>query len=203
MEEYLISKYSKEALDIIKSPLSYSSIRFNTLRISAQEALKELSQLYEEFVISLHPALNDTIIIKSLGPYEPAPVPLEVYVDFKCGEAVLRGSSIYSPGILGSSLNCNQNLVKEQEKVSVYSVKHERPRGFKGLIQNTESKTFLGNGVVQMPRKQVFASNKGLAITMTETKFKLPSFDCLNPGLFYPQNLGSITVGHVMNVKVS
>lgn len=201
MEEYFIKRYSKDSLDIIKSPLSYSSIRFNTLKITAQEALKELTQLYDNFIIELHPALNDTIIIESQGPYEVTPVFPEVYVDYKCGEAVLRGSSIYSPGVLGSSLNCNKKLVKEKEKVSVFSIKHERPRGFKDQIQNTEAKIFLGNGIVQMSRKQVFGLNKGLAIRMTETKFSLPSFDCLNPGLFYPQNLGSITVGHILNVN--
>lgn len=106
MEEYIKKFYSSSALEIIKTPLPYSSIRFNSLKISSEEALKDLSEKYPNLEISIHEILYDTVIVKTLGPFQVSPVELEVYVDFKCGEAILRGSHVYSPGILGSNFSC-------------------------------------------------------------------------------------------------
>lgn len=83
----------------------------------------------------------------------------------------------------------------------MYAVKNERPRGFKAAIENSDAKVFVGNGVMQESRKRILNTNKGLAILMTETKYSMPSFDCLDPGLYYPQNIGSISVGHILNVS--
>lgn len=36
---------------------------------------------------------------------------------------------------------------------------------------------------------------------MTECKYNLPSFGSLDHTLFFPQNLPSVIVGHIMNVE--
>lgn len=71
------------------------------------------------------------------------------------------------------------------------------------MVGKSDDKVYLGNGVMQECRKKVFNTNKGLAILMTATKYLMPSFDCLDPGLYYPQNIGSIAVGHILNVNLS
>lgn len=108
MEDYFIQKYSHEGLSIIKSPPLISTIRINTLKILPSEALLLLQNLYQHLQLTLHPQLYDVICIAAEGPFTQSLLSKSLYVDHKCGEAVLRGSSIYSPGVLGSNDNCKQ-----------------------------------------------------------------------------------------------
>ena len=41
----------------------------------------------------------------------------------------------------------------------------------------------------------------GVAVRMNKKRFNLPSFNGLDTALFFPQNLPSIVVGHVLNVQ--
>ena len=105
MEEYFLNKYSAEGVAILKSPPPQSTIRVNTLKISVPNALSILQGLFKDLEIYVHPIISDLICITSIGPIPRTPHPKCAYVDSKCGEAVLRGASIYCPGLLGTSEN--------------------------------------------------------------------------------------------------
>ena len=47
----------------------------------------------------------------------------------------------------------------------------------------------------------IFFYSRGVAIRMTECKYNLPSFNSLNHAVFFPQNLPSVIVGHLMDIK--
>ena len=106
MEEYFKAKYGEHCLDVLRTPPLDSSIRVNTLKIDVHSAVKRIQELYQDFPVFLHPKIPDLVIVRAAGPFQPLRTPLELYVDYKCGEAVLRGSHVYSPGVLGSSSSC-------------------------------------------------------------------------------------------------
>lgn len=107
MENYFFHKFSPEALEILKTPPEFSTIRVNTLKITVGQGLERLREIYPHLEISVHPTIPDLICIASIGPIPRLPQEKSVYVDYKCAEAVLRGASVYCPGILGSSENCD------------------------------------------------------------------------------------------------
>jgi 16S rRNA C967 or C1407 C5-methylase (RsmB/RsmF family) len=199
MEEFFINKYGPQALEVLSTPPMFSSIRVNVLKIDVLSAVEDIRKIYPEMEVTVHHLIPDLILIRSQGPFEHQPVGVEVYVDYKCGEAVLRGSHIYSPGILGSSSSCNKNSVDRGTSISVFAIEKSLPRGFKSQISS--SKYFLGNGISHQSRKEITTNNKGLALTLTSPKWKMPSFSSLSPSLYYPQNIGSASVGHILRVK--
>ena len=200
MEEYFINKYSVECLEILKTPPPFSTIRVNTMKINMHEALEHISKIYNALEVYIHPLIHDVICITSVGPFNRNILSKCVYVDFKCGEAVLRGANIYCPGILGCNENCNNYIVQEDELLSIFAVKNTFTRGSKILLSEVAEKSFLGNGVSKLSRKNIFKVNKGTAIEMIEGRYLMPAFESLSKELFYPQNLGSIVVGHILQV---
>jgi Predicted RNA-binding protein (contains PUA domain) len=201
MEDYLLQKYSAEGLEILKTPPLLSTIRINTLKISKTEAYEYLQSLFNSLEIHSNPSMPDVFFISSLGPFTRTIHEKCVFVDYKCGEAVLRGAHVYSPGILGSNQNCEVYTVNKDDEISVFAVKNCFTRGLKLLLDQTQERVFLGNGVSRMFRKDVFSINKGLAVEMTQANYLMPNFDKLPKNLFYPQNLGSSVVGHILNVS--
>lgn len=107
MESYLENKYTEEELNVLKSPPDFSTIRINTLKISVADGLEHLRSLYSHLEVFLHDRVPDVACVRSVGPVDREVQSKCVYVDYKCGEAVLRGSHIYSPGILASNHSCN------------------------------------------------------------------------------------------------
>ncbi|XP_020300649.1 putative methyltransferase NSUN6 isoform X4 [Pseudomyrmex gracilis] len=77
--------------------------------------------------------------------------PDEIIVDAACGAAVLRGSHIYAPGIIGMP-----NGLTVDTKVSVFADVVGQCK--KGLIKPypENNKIYLGNGVLRQTRKQLF-----------------------------------------------
>lgn len=106
MEEFFKRKYGEDCIDVLRTPPLESSIRVNTLKIDVESAVVRIRELYDGFCVFVHERIRDLVIVRAAGPFEPKRYEVEVYVDFKCGEAVLRGSHVYCPGVLGSSRSC-------------------------------------------------------------------------------------------------
>ena len=85
--------------------------------------------------------------------------------------------------------------------LSVYSVLQKITRGSKADNSLLEEAVFLGNAEAQLSRKEVFSTDKGTAFKMTEGVFSTVSFDNLPGDLYFPQNLPSCLVSHVLDVK--
>ncbi|XP_058805330.1 tRNA (cytosine(72)-C(5))-methyltransferase NSUN6 isoform X2 [Phymastichus coffea] len=126
--------------------------------------------------------------------------PNEIIVDTACGSAVLRGSHIYAPGVLGMPRGLNIG-----DSVSVYvDLKQACKRGLVKLYDD-ESKLFIGNGIVKMMREQIFchdnSSCSGIAIIMTDTISCIPQLNekILPKGHLLLQNLPSIICSRILD----
>lgn len=110
-KEYFISLYGEAGIEIIRSPPRYTTIRVNTLQITMQSAVDYIKSLYPSYDVKIHHLIPDLLVIPVNGPFERERKQNAVFVDTRCGEAVLRGSHIYVPGVMGvSDRNCIYSL---------------------------------------------------------------------------------------------
>ncbi|XP_078272650.1 tRNA (cytosine(72)-C(5))-methyltransferase NSUN6 isoform X2 [Rhinoraja longicauda] len=152
----------------------------------------------EDIPILKHPRIPDVILIPNIGPRENLQRhSFEVIVGAQCGNAVLRGAHDFIPGIVSAPKS-----MKAGDAVSVYSDVHgECKRGakeYKGV------KVFVGNGIAELSRKEIFCSNgtlRGVGIRMTEPVYVSPSFDNLMNSFLFLQNLPSVVASHVLGPK--
>ncbi|XP_039307906.1 tRNA (cytosine(72)-C(5))-methyltransferase NSUN6 isoform X3 [Solenopsis invicta] len=127
--------------------------------------------------------------------------PDEIIVDAICGAAVLRGSHVYAPGIIGMP-----NGLIINTKVSVFADVTGQCK--KGLIKPyaNSNKAYLGNGILRQTRKELFCKVSrnpcGVAIIMTDVISRIPQFN-INDESLRPhallQNLPSIICSLVLN----
>ncbi|XP_037594926.1 tRNA (cytosine(72)-C(5))-methyltransferase NSUN6 isoform X3 [Cebus imitator] len=119
----------------------------------------------------------------------------EAIVGPQCGNAVLRGAHVYAPGIVSAS-----KFMKAGDVISVYS--DIKGKCKKGAKEFDGTKVFLGNGISELSRKEIFSGLpelKGMGIRMTEPVYLSPSFDNVLPRYLFLQNLPSAVVTHVLN----
>ncbi|CAG9321447.1 NSUN6 [Blepharisma stoltei] len=195
-KEYFLALYGEEGINVLKTPPPYTTLRVNTLKIDMNEAIRILELLFPRYDIKVHEKINDLLCIPVNGPFNIQPVEKAIFVDNRCGEAILRGSHIYAPGVLGTTSDFQKN-----EIVSIYSISVPINRGTKTTIENVAEPFYLGNGVCQMSRREIFSTNKGLAIIITEGIYQTPSFENLPKNLFFPQNEPSALVAHILDPK--
>ena len=127
-----------------------------------------------------------------------------IICDRFCGEAVLRGSDIFVRGVLAADSG-----IRAGEKVAVYA---DIPckvnngiltRGLK-LEQYRGKCIYLGLGIAECDRNEIFKSTKGKAVTMSmNSKDRsgpmLPPLSGVLQDKMMLQNLPSIFVGHAIN----
>lgn len=148
-KEILESLYGPNIVSILSAPPRMTTIRFNTLKLSSEQALQALLEYLPETIPYIHPSLPDLICIATTGPLPVQPLPVFIIIDPKCAESVLRGSHIYCPGLLASSSKCKNYPVPASTPVSVYSA-------YTKILRGTKVKTppgdlfFLGNGLSKM-----------------------------------------------------
>ena len=93
-------KLLSSAERLIKAPTE-SIIRMNTLKLTPEEGLHELSTCIQKHTIHSSPVFPYVLHIPSLGPAVVIPRNRRVVVSIDCGRAVLRGAPVYAPGVLG------------------------------------------------------------------------------------------------------
>eukprot|EP00744_Colponema_vietnamica_P009812 GILI01013924.1.p1 GENE.GILI01013924.1~~GILI01013924.1.p1 ORF type:complete len:462 (+),score=52.99 GILI01013924.1:42-1388(+) len=210
VKEYLSKSWAladsyDATLTALACPPIFTTLRVNTLRTSPQDALESLRQFlaastasqsngpaFEPFV---HPLLNDLIMICG---HVPSPPPSRIYpevvVDRMCGEAVLRGAVIYAPGVLAAAPG-----LQVGDSVSIVSALSNKglTRGAV-LTEPFQNGVFVGNGVMTMSRSQVFRESQGCGVAVNQPLFHLPSLNDLMPDIFFPQNLPSVLVSHIL-----
>lgn len=211
----LLTRLGSEVCDVtfeallrrLSHPPAFSSVRVNTSLVSVDHVKKLLTEEIrkeckgcpvEDIRILEHPRIPDVILIPNIGPRENLQRhSFEVIVGAQCGNAVLRGAHVFIPGIVSAP-----KLMKAGDVVSVYSDVHgECKRGakeYKGV------KVFVGNGIAELSRKEIFSSNctlRGVGIRMTEPVYVSPSFDNLMNSFLFLQNLPSVVASHVLGPK--
>ncbi|XP_027784479.2 tRNA (cytosine(72)-C(5))-methyltransferase NSUN6 isoform X2 [Marmota flaviventris] len=188
-------------LNHLSHPPSFTSVRVNTHLASVQHVksllVDELKKLNGLIVPVLqHPDLQDVLLIPVIGPRKNIKrQQCEAIVGAQCGNAVLRGAHVYIPGIMSAS-----KFMKAGDVISVYS--DIKGKCKKGAKEFDGTKVFLGNGISELSRKEIFSGlpeMKGIGIRMTEPIYLSPSFDNVLPSYLFLQNLPSVVVTHVLN----
>ncbi|KAM4828840.1 tRNA (cytosine(72)-C(5))-methyltransferase NSUN6 isoform 1-T2 [Thomomys bottae] len=189
-------------LNHLAHPPSFTTVRVNTHLASVHNVknllLDELQKQFSELSIPVieHPDLPDILLIPVIGPRKNIKrQQCEAIVGAQCGSAVLRGAHIYVPGIVSAS-----KFMKAGDVVSVYS--DIKGKCKKGAKEFDGEKVFLGNGISNLSRKEIFnglPELKGVGIRMTEPIYLSPSFDNVLPSYLFLQNLPSAIVTHVLN----
>lgn len=207
--ELIASKGLQEAerkyeslLKNLSHPPAFTTVRVNTHLTSVEHARSLLSEeIHKQYKglnvpVLQHTELPDVLLIPLIGPRKDLhELTHQVIVGAQCGNAVLRGSHVYAPGIISTSKS-----MKAGDLVSVYSdIEGKCKRGAKEFLG---SKVFIGNGITELSRSEIFNSNgplKGMGIKMTEPIYLSPSFDNVLPSYVFLQNLPSLVVSYVLN----
>ncbi|XP_003410607.1 tRNA (cytosine(72)-C(5))-methyltransferase NSUN6 isoform X1 [Loxodonta africana] len=186
----------------LSHPPSFTTVRVNT-RLASVEHVKNLllDELQKQsnglsVPVLQHPDLQDVLLIPVIGPRKNIKKQqCEAIVGAQCGNAVLRGAHVYVPGIVSAS-----KFMKAGDVISVYS--DIKGKCKKGAKEFDGTKVFLGNGISELSRKELFSGLpelKGIGIRMTEPVYLSPSFDNVLPSYLFLQNLPSAVVAHVLN----
>lgn len=141
--------------------------------------LEELKYLPRVPEVELFASIPEMILIQSIDEnaisYQPCPHHKEIIVDVSCGAAVLRGSHIYSPGVMAMQSN-----TKLDEIVNIYVDIEGRCKKGMNIVYESPKKVFIGIGQVKMQRHQLYGIDalKGVAIEVHETISCVPSIGC-------------------------
>ncbi|XP_063525682.1 tRNA (cytosine(72)-C(5))-methyltransferase NSUN6 isoform X5 [Pongo pygmaeus] len=189
----------------LSHPPSFTTVRVNTHLASVQHVKNLLLDELQKFnglsvPILQHPDLQDVLLIPVIGPRKNIKKQqCEAIVGAQCGNAVLRGAHVYAPGIVSAS-----KFMKAGDVISVYS--DIKGKCKKGAKEFDGTKVFLGNGISELSRKEIFSGLpelkyviRGTGIRMTEPVYLSPSFDNVLPRYLFLQNLPSALVTHVLN----
>ncbi|KNA09763.1 hypothetical protein SOVF_150590 [Spinacia oleracea] len=207
-------------------PSSYSCLRVNILKTTTDAVIEKLlsiqhgtdgkginNNLIHKCPI---PGLDYVVFVRGTGPHEidyayaPEQPVKEVIVSRKCAEAVLRGAQVYVPGVLACSAH-----VEEGDSVAVsVAIEQHVPGGKWGtgitrgiVLQGLETDPqyfqrkglYIGQGTTMMSRAGIFRVLQGVAISMSNRVFNLPSFNNVLEGDIFLQNLPSIIVAHALD----
>ncbi|XP_023247977.1 putative methyltransferase NSUN6, partial [Copidosoma floridanum] len=198
--EQLISWMSSTPKNIV--------IRVNTILCEPSTVHHKINEFLKQYSrplpnIKTFPHVEELIVINSWEGNRGSKlttVANELIVDAACGVAVLRGAHIFAPGVLGMPRG-----LKIGDKVSVYADLKKNCK--KGLVINYDinSKLFIGNGIVNLTRDQIFAnyekSPSGIAVFMSDTISHVPQLneEILPKGQILLQNLPSVICSRVLN----
>ncbi|PWA18182.1 hypothetical protein CCH79_00004091, partial [Gambusia affinis] len=199
------SRFQK-LLACLSHPPSSTCVRASThlapledIRLSLEKELEKQqkcgSSAEEPSVqIAPHPRITDVLLLPVDGPRVVEQLSSELVVGAQCGSAVLRGAHVFAPGIISSP-----KYMKAGDMVSVFS--DLEGRCTRGATSFQGNKVFVGNGVAEMDRSSIFATEtpaRGVGVRMVDPLYKSPSFDGVLPSMVFLQNLPSVVVGHVL-----
>ncbi|EGC30470.1 hypothetical protein DICPUDRAFT_41394 [Dictyostelium purpureum] len=143
--------------------------------------------------------LNDTLFIKNEKNLKtPLPIYPQIIVDIMCGEAVLRGSHIFSVGILASN-----KYIKKGDMVSVFV--NLDSLVLKGSIIEgvfKEKSAFVGNGISLLDRSEYNNTKTGVGIEMTERLFFCPPLNGVLEQNMFLQHLPSLMTVYQLEPKL-
>jgi predicted RNA-binding protein (TIGR00451 family) len=165
-------------LEALTSPVGTYYIRCNTSKISAEELLKRLQR--QGIKVSQHPLVLEALAIRVEGPFDIPSASKRIVVDKLTAESVLQGANVYAPGIL----NCEELRVGEEIAVVSQLGDH------------------VATGIAIMSANDVLTFRKGLAVQVTQRRFKAPQLRDLQEfkeGLLYPQSLAAMITAHALD----
>ena len=174
-------------------PPGVTTLRVNTLRTDRGALLAKLRSLGVLLSpLPARPLLPEAVELPTPPARSPLLGELVVSVDRVCGEAVLRGASIFAPGL--------KSLPRGVQVGSVVSVvvdiEGKDTRGQTTPCAGTH--IYVGNGIARMDRSSILSAGKGLAVEMTEQIFAHPPLMGVLEDRYLLQNLPSIVAGRLL-----
>ena len=175
--------YGSELETVVRaltSPGKRYFVRANTLRTTPLEVVKRLAG--KGFEISQDEAIPEALWVPVQGPFEVPTVAKKVMVEKFTAESVLQGANVYAPGIVRCRklrLGDNVNVIDDEGAV-------------------------LASGIARMNETQILTFRKGLAIEVTESRYRVPSFREtreFEEGLIYPQSFPAMVTSRVLDPK--
>ena len=155
-------------------------MRANTLKATPENVKKRLAE--RGLDVSQHELIPEALWVPIEGPFEVPARSKKVMVDKYTAESVLQGANVYAPGIA----RCNRIRIGDGVN-----------------IIDDEGET-LASGIARMNETQILTFRKGLAVEVTESKYRVPSFretPEYQEGLIYPQSLPAIVTSRVLDPK--
>lgn len=150
------------------------------------------------YTISVHSQLPTVFVVRmqqSEEPVRPVGPSKEVLVDHVCGCAVLRGASVYAPGVVGITKG-----VSKGERVGVYlDVRGLYSRGSSSFSDG--QRIFVGNGVVTESRHQFWGIERPTGVYVHMTEPITHSASLRNTRQLMLQNLPSAMVPYVLDAR--
>ncbi|NWR15219.1 NOP2 methyltransferase, partial [Emberiza fucata] len=184
-------KKYQSLLSHLSHPPAFTTVRVNTHLASVKHVKKllfeEIQKQFKGLCVPVleHPKLEDILLIPVIGPRLPK---IQSYLF----------TTVLLNVLMISIFLCA--VVKAGDLVSVYSdIEGKCKRGAKEF---DGVKVFLGNGISELSRSEIFSSSgqlKGLGIRMIEPVYLSPSFDNVLPSNLFLQNLPSVVVSHILN----
>lgn len=134
------------------------------LRQQIQDNLTEMTTNHSHLMpkVLIHNTLTDVITIEPLHTtnfrneivVQSDPNLKEVIVDVSCGASILRGAHLYAPGVLAMQAQTVAN-----ERVNIYADVEGSCKKGTNTIYDSTKKVFVGIGVVQMLRYQLYGAD--------------------------------------------
>jgi len=184
----------EDAWKWLRTPPRNTVLRVNTSQMSREEALDILDGLVGDNRAVAHPTMQDVISIPGRWGWDGShltthPCSRAVVVGSGCGVAVLRGAEVFAPGILSAPAD----MVAGERVAVLADVRNTCLKGAKSFSGETY---FVGNGVAQISREQLFSGSDaktGIGIKMEQRIFDCPSLNSADlPSSLMLQNLPSI-----------
>jgi len=205
MEGLLSASEFDSMVAAMGQPPAQTCFRVNTTKISRDECINEIAQLLVPGSPQpvAHPTLTDAILLPGSGPYELPSFNTsldQVIVDRACGEALLKGANVFAPGVLACSAGLEADV--EVEVWAHCEVGAAPVRG-SHVEKGVEPKGCqrIGLGRAAMAKSSVFKATKGLAVTMTATRFVFADWHGKLEGLLMLQGLPSLAGAHAVQAQ--
>ena len=179
----LLPVYGSEletVVQALKTPGKRYFVRANMVKTTPKEVAARLIE--RGFDISQHELIPEALWVPIQGPFEVSARPKKVMVDKFTAESVLQGANVYAPGVArckGIRIGDSVNIIDDEGET-------------------------LASGIARMNETQILTFRKGLAVEVTESKYRVPSFREtreFREGLIYPQSLPAIVTSRVLDPK--
>jgi len=179
----LLRVYGSELEAVVRALRSAGKqyfVRANTLKTTPEDARSKLAK--KGFDISQHEVIPEALWVPIQGPFEVPTRPKKVMVEKFTAESVLQGANVYAPGVVKCSklrVGDTVNIIDDEGEI-------------------------LASGIARMNETQILTFRKGLAVEVTEAKYKVPSFREtreFQEGLIYPQSLPAILTSRILEPK--
>ncbi len=172
----------KRAISIIKalkSPCRRISIRVNLLKATIDDVLRYFEERENVNVIQHH-KLEEVIFVLSEGPFKIPHSDKIVVADKMAAESVMMGANLFAPGVIKAE------GVKRGDEVMVVDKYGQA----------------VGYGIAEMDEFEMKRKRKGLAVRVTVSLYKVPSFrgsPIFEEGYVYPQSFPAIVTSRVLD----